>query len=177
MNNGSHNVIGKINGRLIAVLSSIQVVAIIFAAFMVTIDVLLRAIFSKPISGTSEYVGFVMILASFFGLGACTADRSHLKVDLLVQMLSQKAQIINDMINAVLVAGVASIMLYASVNQGIITFGLKTKGAFSGVPNWPFYLLMGLGYLPVLLGSVSNFIEDISALKALKPGKNCTKGE
>ena len=92
-------------------------------------------------------------------------------------MLSQKAQIINDMINAVLVAGVASIMLYASVNQGIITFGLKTKGAFSGVPNWPFYLLMGLGYLPVLLGSVSNFIEDISALKALKPGKNCTKGE
>lgn len=177
MNNESHNVIGKINGRLIAVLSSIQVVAIIFAAFMVTLDVLLRAIFSKPISGTSEYVGYVMILASFFGLGACTADRSHLKVDLLVQMLSQKAQIVNDMINAVLVAGVASIMLYASINQGIITFNLKTKGTFSGVPNWPFYLLMGLGYLPVLLGSVSNFIEDISTLKALKTGKNCTKGE
>lgn len=177
MNSESHNVIGRINGRLISLLSGIQVVAIIFAAFLVALDVLLRAIFSKPISGTSEYVGYIMILASFFGLGACTADRSHLKVDLLVQMFSQKAQIINDMINAVLVAGVASIMLYASINQGIITHGLKTKGAFSGVPNWPFYLLMGLGYLPVLLGSVSNFIEDISALKALKPGKNCTKGE
>lgn len=177
MDTGKTNFLGKLNGWINSLLGSIQVVAIIFAAVMVTLDVLLRAIFSKPISGTSEYVGYIMILASFFGLGACTADRSHLKVDLLVQMLSQKAQVINDMINSVLVVGVASIMLYASVNQGIITFGLKTKGTFSGVPNWPFYLLMGLGYLPVLLGSINNFIEDISTLKALKAAKTDEKGE
>jgi len=91
--------------------------------------------------------------------------------------MSEKAQIINDMINAVMVSAVASIMLYASFNQGLITFGLKTKGAFSGVPNWPFYMLMGLAYLPVLLGSVNNFVEDISALKALKAAKKTEKGE
>lgn len=177
MNKENSNVLGILNGWLNSFLGSIQVIAIIFAAVMVTLDVLLRALFSKPISGTSEYVGYIMILASFFGLGACTADRSHLKVDLLVQLLSEKAQIINDMINAVLVAVVAGIMLYASINQGIITFGLKTKGTFSGVPNWPFYLLMGLGYLPVLLGSISNFIEDIASLKTLKATKSDEKGE
>lgn len=177
MNKENSNVLGILNGWLNSFLGSIQVIAIIFAAVMVTLDVLLRALFSKPISGTSEYVGYIMILASFFGLGACTADRSHLKVDLLVQLLSEKAQIINDMINAVLVAVVAGIMLYASINQGIITFGLKTKGTFSGVPNWPFYLLMGLGYLPVLLGSISNFIEDIASLKSLKATKSDEKGE
>lgn len=177
MNKENRNVLGILNGWLNSFLGSIQVIAIIFAAVMVTLDVLLRALFSKPISGTSEYVGYIMILASFFGLGACTADRSHLKVDLLVQLLSEKAQIINDMINAVLVAVVAGIMLYASINQGIITFGLKTKGTFSGVPNWPFYLLMGLGYLPVLLGSISNFIEDIASLKTLKATKRDEKGE
>lgn len=177
MNKENSNVLGILNGWLNSFLGSIQVIAIIFAAVMVTLDVLLRALFSKPISGTSEYVGYIMILASFFGLGACTADRSHLKVDLLVQLLSEKAQIINDMINAVLVAVVAGIMLYASINQGIITFGLKTKGTFSGVPNWPFYLLMGLGYLPVLLGSISNFIEDIASLKTLKATKRDEKGE
>lgn len=174
MNKENRNVLGILNGWLNSFLGSIQVIAIIFAAVMVTLDVLLRALFSKPISGN---VGYIMILASFFGLGACTADRSHLKVDLLVQLLSEKAQIINDMINAVLVAVVAGIMLYASINQGIITFGLKTKGTFSGVPNWPFYLLMGLGYLPVLLGSISNFIEDIASLKTLKATKRDEKGE
>lgn len=177
MNKENVNILARVNGRLNIILDSIQVVAIIFSAILVTLDVLLRAVLSMPISGTSEYVGYIMIMASFFGLGACTADRSHLKVDLLVQMLSEKAQVINDMINAVLVAAVASIMLYASINQGIITFGLKTKGTFSGVPNWPFYLLMGLGYLPVLLGSICNFIEDISTLKALKANKGCEKGE
>jgi len=177
VNNVNNNILGKINGKLNMVLGSVQLIAIVFAAFLVVLDVLLRALFSKPISGTSEYVGYIMILASFFGLGACTADRSHLKVDLLVQLMSEKAQIINDMINAVMVSAVASIMLYASFNQGLITFGLKTKGAFSGVPNWPFYMLMGLAYLPVLLGSVNNFVEDISALKALKAAKKTEKGE
>mgnify|MGYP001117652271 CR=1 FL=1 len=158
------NFVGKINAYLNTVLENIQVVTIILAAVMVTLDVLMRALFSKPISGTSEYVGYIMILASFFGLGSCTADRSHLKVDLVVQLLPEKHQVIN-------VAGVGALMLYASINQGIITYGLKTKGTFSGVPNWPFYLLMGLGYLPVLLGAVSNFIEDIQTLAALRAEK------
>lgn len=92
-------------------------------------------------------------------------------------MLSKKSQLVNDMINAVLVAGVASVMLYASVNQGVITFGLKTKGTFSGVPNWPFYLLMGLGYLPVLTGCIANFVEDIQLLRAIRAEKNLQKGE
>lgn len=177
MNKENGNVLGKLNGGLIALLSHVQLAAIIFAAVLVVLDVLLRALFSKPISGTSEYVGYIMILASFFGLGACTADRSHLKVDLLVQMLSKKAQIVNDMINAVLVAAVGSIMLYASLNQGLITFRLKTKGTFSGVPNWPFYVLMGISYLPILLGSVNNFIEDIEKLREAKASKNIEKGE
>lgn len=175
--NKNSNVLGKVNCGLNTLLDNVQMVAIIAAAVLVVLDVLLRALFSKPISGTSEYVGYIMILASFFGLGSCTEDRSHLKVDLLVQLLSEKAQVINDMVNAVMVAGVATIMLYASINQGIITYGLKTKGAFSGVPNWPFYLLMGLGYLPVLLGSINNFIEDISTLKAIKAARNTEKGE
>lgn len=177
MNNEKQGFLGKFCGRINAVLGSIQVAAIIFAAVMVTADVLMRAIFSKPISGTSEYVGYIMIMASFFGLGACTADRSHLKVDLLVQMLSEKAQIVNDLINSVLVAAVATVMVYASVNQGIITFGLKTKGTFSGVPNWPFYLLMGLGYFPVLVGSAANFAEDIRSLIAMSAKKNIQEGE
>lgn len=177
MNNEKPNLPGKVTGWLNSVLSTVQVVSIIFAAVMVTLDVLMRALFSKPISGTSEYVGYIMIMASFFGLGACTVDRSHLKVDLLVQMLSKKSQLVNDMINAVLVAAVASIMLYASVNQGVITFGLKTKGTFSGVPNWPFYLLMGLGYLPVLTGCIANFVEDIQLLRAIRAEKNLQKGE
>lgn len=177
MNNGKNTIVGKINSGLNTLLGNVQLFSILAAAFLVVLDVLLRALFSKPISGTSEYVGYIMILASFFGLGSCTVDRSHLKVDLLVQLMSEKAQVINDMINAVMVSAVATIMLYASVNQSLITFKLKTKGTFSGVPNWPFYLLMGLAYLPVLLGSINNFVEDVSKLRTLKAAKNAEKGE
>lgn len=171
------NLFGKLTDIINLILGNIQVVAIIAAGLLVTLDVLLRAIFSKPISGTSEYVGYIMILASFFGLGACTADRSHLKVDLLVQLLPKKAQVVNDLINSVLVAGVATVMLYASINQGMITHRFKTKGTFSGVPNWPFYLLMGLGYLPVLLGAISNFVEDVQTLRMASAAKEDDKSE
>lgn len=162
----------KVTGAINNVLGEIQVIGIILAAIVVTADVLMRALFSKPISGTSEYVGYIMILASYFGLGICTANRSHLKVDLLVQLLPQKAQVVNDMINALLVITVASIMLYASVNQGLIAMKLMTRGTFSKVPNWPFYLFMGLGYLPVVLCAVNNLIEDILLLGRKIPGES-----
>jgi len=164
--------LSKVTGAINNALGEIQVVSIILAAVMVTADVLMRALFSKPIAGTSEYVGYIMILASYFGLGMCTANRSHLKVDLLVQLLPEKAQIVNDMINAVLVVAVASIMLYASVNQGLIAMRLMTRGTFSKVPNWPFYMFMGLGYLPVVLCAVNNFIEDMLLLGAKKPSED-----
>lgn len=172
MNNGVPKVLLKTNAFLNKVLENVQVIAIIFAAILITLDVLLRAIFSKPISGASEYVGYIMIIASYFGLGVCAAERSHLKVDLVVQLFPKKAQLINDMINAVLVAAVGVIMLYSCINQGIITYGLKTRGTFSGVYNWPFYLLMGLGYVPVILSSINNFLSDIFDIKALKAEKS-----
>lgn len=166
MNSGFLKALSKANRYINIFLENVQVIAIVAAAGLVTLDVLLRAILSKPISGTAEYVGYIMIVASFFGLGACTTDRSHLKVDLIVQKFSKKAQIINDLINAIMVATVGGIMLCAAVNMGWVTFGLKTKGVFSGVYNWPFYMLMGLGYLPVVLGSLINLLSDIFHLKA-----------
>ncbi len=177
MNKGFYHSLLKVNEYLNKVLVNIQVAAIVIAALVVTLDVFLRAAFSRPISGASEYVGYIMIIASYFGLGICAAERSHLKVDLLVQMFSPKAQIINDLINAVLVAAVGGIMLYASVNQTIITFDLGTRGTFSGVYNWPFYLLMGIAYIPVIIASINNFIGDIFELKSLKAGKPVDKGD
>ena len=51
------NIVGKINVYVNLVLNNTQIFAIVLAAFLVTLDVLLRALFSQPISGTSEYVG------------------------------------------------------------------------------------------------------------------------
>ncbi len=169
--------IDVVNRKFSLMLSGIQLAAIVFAAVLVTLDVLLRALFSKPISGTSEYVGYIMILASFFGLGLCTMDRSHLKVDLIVQNLPAKVQHVIDAVNDVVVCAVGCIMTYAAFNQGAVTFGLKTRGMFSGVPNWPFYYLMGIGYLSVATGAVSLLIQDLLALRKPAVQSEAEKGE
>lgn len=166
MSKGFPHALYKATTFINKILVDIQVVAIIASALVVTIDVLMRLILSRPITGASEYVGYIMILASYFGLGICAQERSHLKVDLVVQMLSEKAQIINDLVNSVLVIVIGALMVAASVNQGLINLELGTRGTFSGVYNWPFYMLMGLGYLPVVLACICNFIEDAGRLKA-----------
>ena len=171
MSKGFPNVLYKVTTFINRILIDVQVVAIIASALVVTLDVLMRLILSKPITGASEYVGYIMILASYFGLGVCAQERSHLKVDLIVQMLSERAQVVIELINSVLVAAVGTIMLVASVNQGFINLELGTTGTFSGVYNWPFYMLMGLGYLPVVLACICNFIEDIGRFRAASSKK------
>lgn len=54
MNNEKPNLPGKVTGWINSVLSTVQVVAIIFAAVMVTLDVIMRALLSKHINSNYE---------------------------------------------------------------------------------------------------------------------------
>lgn len=175
MEKGIPGALVKINRRINELFVNLQVVFIVLSAMLVALDVLLRWIFSTPISGTSEYIGFMMIIASYCGLGVCTMERSHLKVDLVVQLLPKKVQEILDIVNSILVIAVGSVMLYAGFTQGMRNMKLNTKGTFTGVPYWPFYLIMALCYFPVVLGSVINIIEDVYALLGKKTEKTLDK--
>ncbi|MFO7611017.1 MAG: TRAP transporter small permease [Clostridia bacterium] len=57
--------------------------AIVLAMLLVLINVLLRAIFKKPILGTYEFTGFLSVLIISFGLAYCLLINAHIAVDFI----------------------------------------------------------------------------------------------
>ena len=68
---------------------------VLLLLMMLTVgDVFLRYFFHSPILGTTELTEMMMICICFLGLAYCAKEDAHLKVDILVQHLSRRAQVV-----------------------------------------------------------------------------------
>src|SRR4030042_391852 len=82
-------------------LPSTNRVMVYIAAFALTgmmlltvADVVGRYFFNRPIRGAYELVGFLLVWAGSWGMGYCQIKRGHIRVDFIMQRLSQKNQAI-----------------------------------------------------------------------------------
>jgi TRAP-type C4-dicarboxylate transport system permease small subunit len=55
-------------------------------------DVIGRYFFSKPIKGTWEVIGLLLVFAGTWGLARCQVQKSHIQVTVLIQRLSRRVQ-------------------------------------------------------------------------------------
>lgn len=60
-------------------------VALTAMMLLTVADVIGRYVFSKPIRGTYELVGFLLVGAGSLGLGYCQVKKGHIRVDFLLQ--------------------------------------------------------------------------------------------
>lgn len=100
--------------------------ALIFAAFMVTVDVILRKLFSVTMGGADEITGYIFAIGTAWALTFTLLGRANVRIDALYQLLSRPVRALLDVV-AVLVLG------------GFMFF--VTKGAYSvfyGSLGWPF---------------------------------------
>ncbi|MBN2557391.1 MAG: TRAP transporter small permease [Clostridia bacterium] len=57
--------------------------SIVLAMLLVVTNVLMRAIFKKPILGTYEFTGFLSVLIISFGLAYCLLINAHIAMDFI----------------------------------------------------------------------------------------------
>jgi TRAP-type C4-dicarboxylate transport system permease small subunit len=67
-------------------------VALIAMMLLTVADVIGRYLFSKPIKGTYELVGFLLVGAGALGLGYTQVKKGHIRVDFLLQRFPEKVQ-------------------------------------------------------------------------------------
>ncbi len=60
--------------------------------FLVTVDVLLRYLFNHPITGSYEVISLMLVIVTFTALAHTGLKDGHIKVELLVSRLPQRAQ-------------------------------------------------------------------------------------
>ena len=99
---------------------------LILAAFMVTVDVILRKLFSISFGGADEITGYVFAIGTAWAFTFTLLERSNIRIDALYMLLPRRVR--------------AALDLVAMLGLGVFMF-FVTKGAFSvfyGSMGWPF---------------------------------------
>ena len=152
-----------------AVLKEAGVIAIIFLMAMMlltVVDVFLRYVFNAPILGSLELTEYFMICAGFFGIAWCAVIRGHVKVDLIMNHTSTRVQAITDTVPLVLAMSVIPIVAWQGFVQARYTQVENTVSDLLEVPDFPFYMVIGVSYALLFLVVITIVAEFIA--KAVK---------
>lgn len=163
--NGFVTTFQKANYLINRITVGMQIACISIISILIVADVAMRYLLSKPISGCAEIVGYLMVCVGFLGMGMCTLEKSHLKIDIIVNRFPQRIQLYYDIVNFILVFFIGFLMCYAGLYESAVMLDFGTKGTLSKIPTWPFYAIMGFGYALLAFAALGNLCTTVSKLK------------
>jgi TRAP-type C4-dicarboxylate transport system permease small subunit len=139
-------------GKVILNISRVMAViaAIVLAIMMVltVADVAGRNLYLKPIEGTYELVGIMLVIAGCLGLGYCQLNLGNIRITVLSDLFPPRGQAIIFLIAYIIAAFCCGMICW----QGGIRAWEYIFKQFGGiivtlkVPYWPFMMLLAIGF-------------------------------
>lgn len=103
----------------------IAVLCLLFLMLGTTLDITVRAITGRSISGVFEMAETSMVLLVFLGLGWTKLDNAHIRVTMLVERAPHKLQILLEVIAWSMAALMLLILASASTQDAIHSFSIR----------------------------------------------------
>ena len=133
-----------------------------FTAILVVANIMGRALFSKPILGTYEMVGYLTAAVVGLALARCAVENGHIAIDFLVDRLAIK---LRSIINLVINIPVMIFLMLASYHLFAYGQRIAASGAVSSTTQiifYPFIYLVALGMLFLALVVVVKTADQFS---------------
>ena len=144
----------KIIRRIIEFSGILAVFVLVTMMMLTVIDVFLRYCFSRPIVGSQELIVLLMVCVVFLGLGWCTLNKNHIKVDIIESILSRKSRIFLDSINYILVLALSLFIIKNSFSHAMYIRQLNRTTEQLFIPEYPFILVVVFGYIMLFLATI-----------------------
>lgn len=139
-------------GKVILWISRVMaVIAAVVLGIMMIItvaDVCGRNFFLKPIEGTYELVGIMLVIAGCLGLGYCQLNLGNIRITVISDLLSPRGQSIIYLV-AYIIAAVTTSMICWQGGLRAWDYIFKELGGIIialNLPYWPFMLLLAIGF-------------------------------
>jgi TRAP-type C4-dicarboxylate transport system permease small subunit len=145
--------------RISEILLIVSAIALFIMMLLSIADICGRYFFLKPIQGTTELVGILLVVTSSLGLGWCQYLKGNITIDLLPKRLGPKGQAVLSIISYLLSIAVCVIISWQAtlmMTQYIIE-PLGGTTATLHIVIWPFILIMTGGFIWVTVV----FIQDL----------------
>lgn len=139
---------------------------VLFGMMLLTIfDVIGRYIFNLPITGAFEITEAMMVTIVFFFIAYAQAKKSHVAVDLVVNLLPKKLRVLIDIITHTLSLLMMVLIAWMSILRWLELVRIKEYTAILHIPVSPFLLILALGCFVLCI----ELVKDM--LKLLKDGE------
>lgn len=151
----------RLSGRVSRILLIVGACILSAMMFLIMADVLLRYVFSKPISGAYEMVQYMMAIVIPFGIVYCAHEKGHVSVDVLFDLLPNKTK---DILNCIIYLIV--LVLFLLVAWQNISFVSETyKSGYTSpvlyVPAYPFVGTIAIGFTVLCLVLLIDFLNAL----------------
>jgi len=109
--------------------------AVVAMMLLVVGDIVLRAVW-RPVPGTYDVVGFIGAVLVSFAIAYCAVQGGHISVELVVARLSQRVQLIINVITGILSLGIFALVTWQCL---ILAEDMRQVGEVSMSALIPFY--------------------------------------
>ncbi len=153
--------LSKIVDPLSTYSSAIGATALTAMMFLTFIDVFGRYLLHKPLDGSDELTQFMMAVSIGFAIAYCALKKGHIRVDLVMQYISKKANQWFDV-----VAYAVSCIFYAFITWQAWQYGFQqmASGLTSSVlyiPVYPFVFILTISMALVTLMFFRDFLKSV----------------
>lgn len=129
-------------------------------ALIVIIDILLRVIFNRHITGIIELETFMLGILCFFSLAYTMIQGGHVSVDIFVHRFPEKMKLALGSLFPLLGIFVFGIISWQYVIRTINAFEVGELSDVMDWPLWPFFILVSMGCALLVLVLLINFLKN-----------------
>ena len=112
---------------------------------LMTVNVILRYLFGRPIKGTVEFEEFMLVTVVFLGLSYAALEKRHVRIDFIVARFPEPAQAVINSITASLSAGLCFIMVWRCAIWAQHNWAHNSTSMLLQVPLFIFIYVTALG--------------------------------
>ncbi len=130
--------------------------------FLSAMDVLLRYFLNSPISGALELTQYMMLIVVVAGLAHCTIDKSHIRVEVLIERCPDRVKTILYAFTSFLTLGLFLLAARQAFVYAGMLFDSNLTSPVLFIPAFPFAIVLGLGICVFCLALVAEFFYFLS---------------
>ena len=134
-------------------------------AVLTLVDVICRAGFNKPITGSFELTQLMFAAGVALIIGYSVILKSHIRIDMLVNHFPMKTQLVLEIVSHFICAVFFLVASWASWRQGTNVLEQGTTSGVMAIPVFPFYYILAFG---CLLSGILYFIYFLKTISRRK---------
>lgn len=150
--------------RVSQVMSAVGAVMFGAMMFITVIDVGGRYFFLRPLNGAAELVGLLLVIGGTWGMGYCQFLKMNIRINILADRFSPRAQSILWILAWMLSAAIAGLVAWQAYLKvyGYFESALGSITDVLGIPYWPVMLMMALGFSWACILFIIDLVKSIA---------------